>query len=235
MNKSPNEAGVFAKELAAKLNTDVDVVFCVPSAAILRVQEALTGTWVEVGAQNVHEKDSGAYTGEISAAMLKDMGVKYTIVGHSERREYYNDTDETVNLKTRKALENGIIPIVCVGEKLAQRDYGVTIDLVRLQTKIALFGVSAEDAEKTVIAYEPIWAIGTGRTATSEQAQEVCAAIRGVLREIYNAETAEKIRILYGGSVTADNAASLFAQADIDGGLVGGASLKMDFEQVVNG
>jgi triosephosphate isomerase len=202
------------------------------------VRDALAGTKVEVGAQNMHQADAGAYTGEVSALMLRDMGVKYVIIGHSERREYFNETDGTVNLKTKKALENGLVPIVCVGERLEQRDKGVTVDLVRMQVKLALDGISGSDKEANVgyvvIAYEPIWAIGTGRTATNEQAQEVCAAIRQVVRELYCDGVANEIRILYGGSVTADNAAELFAMPDIDGGLVGGASLKMDFEKVVN-
>jgi len=235
MNMTPTEAGLFAKELAPKLDADkADVVFCVPAIALCCVKEVMSGTKIEVGAQNIHQADAGAFTGEISASMLKDMGIKYCVIGHSERREYFAETDETVNLKTKKALEFGIIPIVCVGEKLDQRDKNVTIELVRMQVKLALDGISAADAAKVVIAYEPIWAIGTGRTATKEQAQEVCAAVRAVVQEIYNADVAGKVRILYGGSVSADNATELFNMPDIDGGLVGGASIKMDFEKVVN-
>jgi len=235
MNKTPSEATALAKSLAATCNTDkADVVFCVPSIDIIPVLDAVNGTNIEVGAQNVYFEDSGAFTGETSAIMLHDLGVKYVIIGHSERREYFGETDETVNRKVKKALATGLIPIVCVGESLTQREYGITIDLVRLQTKIAFNGVSADDAEKTVVAYEPIWAIGTGKTATSEQAQEVCKAIRQVLSEIYSMETAEKIRIQYGGSVNGANASELFAMPDIDGGLVGGASLKPEFEQIVN-
>jgi len=235
MNLVPSEAVKFAKELAPKLDADKsDVVFCVPAISLCCVKEALAGTKVEVGTQNIHQADSGAFTAEISAGMLKDMGVKYAIIGHSERREYFAETDETVNLKTKKALEFGIVPIVCVGEKLEQRDKNVTIELVRMQVKLALDGISGADAANVVIAYEPIWAIGTGRTATKEQAQEVCAAVRAVVSEIYNADVAGKVRILYGGSVSADNATELFNMPDIDGGLVGGASIKMDFEKVVN-
>jgi len=236
MNKTPIEAAALAKELlAAGVDSpNADVVFCVPSIDIPVVIGALSGSNIAVGAQNIHYKNAGAYTGELSAAMLSDIGVKYVIIGHSERRQYFGETDETVNLKIKAALAAGLIPIACVGESLEQREYGVTIELVRLQTKIAFSGISAADAAKTVIAYEPIWAIGTGRTATSEQAQEVCAAIRALIGELYGAETAETIRIQYGGSVTAGNANELFNMPDIDGGLVGGASLNADFSKIVN-
>jgi len=239
MNKTLAEAVAFAKELAPKMGSKADVVFCVPAPYITAVQEAVKGTVVEVGAQNIHQADYGAYTGEISAVMLKEMGVKYVIIGHSERREYFGETDALVNEKTKKALEAGLVPIVCVGERLEERDKGVTIDLVRMQVKLALDGISgagnnAQNVANVVIAYEPIWAIGTGRTATAKQAQEVCAAIRQVVKELYCENVADAIRIQYGGSVTADNAKELFGQPDIDGGLVGGASLKIDFENVVN-
>lgn len=234
MNKTPGEAVTLAKELLAKCNTkESDVVFCVPAINITAVQDVLKGTSVEVGAQNIHFEDSGAYTGEISALMLADIGVKYVIIGHSERRQYFAETDETVNKKVLKAIEKKLVPIVCVGENLTQREQGITVDLVRLQTKIAMQSVTAEHAKDVVIAYEPIWAIGTGKTATSEQAEEVCRAIRQVVSEIYDSETADEIRILYGGSVSGANAAELFAMPNIDGGLVGGASLKPEFEQIV--
>jgi len=234
MNKTPSEAAVLAKELAAKCDgADCDVVFCVPAIDIFPVLDAVKGTSVKVGAQNMYFEDSGAFTGEISAAMLVDLGIPYVIIGHSERREYFAETDETVNKKVIKALANGLIPIVCVGERLTEREQGVTMDLVRLQTKIAFQNVSAADAAKVVVAYEPIWAIGTGKTATSVQAEEVCAGIRQVLTELYGATVAEEIRIQYGGSVTAANASELFAMPNIDGGLVGGASLKPEFENIV--
>lgn len=234
MNLTPEEAVRFAGSLKEKVDTDAsDVVFCVPFVSIAAVQEELKGTKISVGAQNMHFEDAGAYTGEVSAKMLTGMGVPYVIIGHSERRAYFAETDETVNKKVLKAIENNIVPIVCVGESLQQREQGITVDLVRLQTRIALKDVKPDDAKKVVIAYEPIWAIGTGRTATSQQAQEVCCAIRQVIREIYDNDVAESIRIQYGGSVTAANAGELFGMPDIDGGLVGGASLKPEFEQIV--
>jgi len=234
MNKTPSEAAALAKELAAKCDgADADVVFCVPAIDIFPALDAVKGTSVKIGAQNIHFEDSGAYTGETSAAMLVDLGIEYVIIGHSERREYFAETDATVNKKVIKALASGLIPIVCVGERLTEREQGVTMDLVRLQTKIAFQNVSKEDAEKVVVAYEPIWAIGTGKTATSVQAEEVCAGIRQVLSEIYCPCTADKIRIQYGGSVTAANAKELFTMPNIDGGLVGGASLKPDFMNIV--
>ena len=235
MNKTPAEAVALANDLVAKVNTDeVDVIFCVPFVDIAPVLDVVKGTNVAVGAQNLHFESSGAYTGEVSAAMLNDLDVKYVIIGHSERREYFGETDVTVNKKVLKAISSNLIPIVCVGEKLEQREQGITIELVRMQTKIALLGVSADDAANIVIAYEPIWAIGTGKTATSEQAQEVCAAIRQVVSEIYDSCVASKVRIQYGGSVSGSNASELFAMPDIDGGLVGGASLKPEFENIVN-
>jgi triosephosphate isomerase len=225
----------FANSIKDGINgAKADAVFCVPFVSLASVMEALKGTDIAVGAQNMHYEDKGAYTGEISGKMLAAMGVPYVIIGHSERRQYFNETDETVNLKARKALECGLIPIVCVGESLEQRDQGVTVDLVRLQTRIAMLHISKEEAKKVVIAYEPIWAIGTGRVATDQQAEEACGAIRQVLSEIYDKATAEAIRIQYGGSVTADSAKGLFAMPNIDGGLVGGASLKSDFEVIVH-
>ena len=182
----------------------------------------------------MYYEEKGAFTGEIAPDMLTDAGVKYVIIGHSERREYFAETDETVNKKVLKAFEHGLTPIICCGETLKQREQGITLDWIRMQVKIALQNVTADQAKAAVIAYEPIWAIGTGVTATTEQAEEVCAAIRACIAEVYDEATAEAIRIQYGGSVNAGNAAELFAQADIDGGLVGGASLKADFGKIVN-
>ena len=230
MNMTPTEAVALCETLKPLVAaSEADVVFCVPAIDICPVVEAVKGTNIAVGAENLYYEDKGAYTGEISADMILDAGAKYVIIGHSERRDYFKETDAIINKKVLKALEKGLIPIVCCGETLEQRDQGITIDWVRMQIKIAFQGVSAEAAKSMVIAYEPIWAIGTGVTATTEQAQEVCKAIRDVLCEVYGTDTAEAIRIQYGGSVNAKNAAELFAQPDIDGGLVGGASLKVDF------
>lgn len=235
MNKTPKESLELVKLLKEKVDTDKsDVVFCVPAIDLIPVCEALKGTKIAVGAQNMHFEDSGAFTGEISADMLVEIGVKYVIIGHSERREYFNETDKTVNKKVIKAFEKGLTPIVCVGESLNQREKGITIDFIRIQVKSALQNVTAKQAENMVFAYEPIWAIGTGVTATSQQAEEVCKAIREVIGEIYNENVSEKIRIQYGGSVNGSNASELFGMEDIDGGLVGGASLKEDFSNIVN-
>ena len=234
MNKTPSEAVALCEELLPLVkNDDADVVFCVPAIDIVPVAEALKGSNVKVGAENMYFEDAGAYTGEISAAMLKDAGVEYVILGHSERREYFKEDDELLNKKVKKAFAEGLTPILCCGETLEQREMGVTIDWIRLQIKSDLDGVDASDVKKLVIAYEPIWAIGTGKTATSDQAEEVCAAIRECIGELYDAATAEAVRIQYGGSVNAGNAAELFAKPDIDGGLVGGASLKADFGKIV--
>ena len=235
MNKTPSEAVALVEELKPLVaNEEVDVVFCVPAIDIVPVVEAVKGTNIQVGAENMYFEESGAYTGEISPAMLTDAGVKYVILGHSERRQYFAETDETVNKKVLKAFEHGITPIICCGESLTQREQGITLDWIRMQVKIAFQNVTAEQAKQAVIAYEPIWAIGTGKTATTEQAEEVCAAIRACIGEVYDEATANAIRIQYGGSVNAANAAELFAQPDIDGGLVGGASLKADFGKIVN-
>ena len=235
MNKTPSEAKALIEELKPLVTSETsDVVFCVPAIDIPAAIEAAKGSNIAIGAENMYFEESGAYTGEIAPNMLTDLGVKYVILGHSERREYFAETDETVNKKVLKAFEHGITPIVCCGETLAQREQGVTIDFVRQQIKIAFQGVSADQAKTAVIAYEPIWAIGTGKVATTEQAQEVCAAIRACIGEIYDEATAEAIRIQYGGSVSAASAPELFAQPDIDGGLVGGASLKADFGKIVN-
>ncbi|MCM1308534.1 MAG: triose-phosphate isomerase [Butyrivibrio sp.] len=235
MNKTPSEAVALINELKPLVaNPEVDVVYCVPAVDLAAAIEAVKGTDVAIGAENMYYEESGAYTGEISPAMLTDIGVKYVIIGHSERREYFAETDETVNKKVLKAFEHGITPIICCGESLTQREQGITLDWIRMQIKIAFGGVSAEQARTAVIAYEPIWAIGTGKTATAEQAEEVCAGIREVIGEIYDAATADAIRIQYGGSMNAANAAELLAKPDIDGGLIGGASLKADFGKIVN-
>ena len=235
MNMTPSEAVKLVEELKPLVvNDDVDVVYCVPAIDIVPVVEAVKGTNVQVGAENFYIEDKGAYTGEISAPMLVDAGVKYVIIGHSERRDYFKEDDAFLNKKVKKAIEAGLTPILCCGESLEQRELGVTMDWIRLQIKSDLAGVAADDVKKLVIAYEPIWAIGTGKTATSDQAQEVCKGIRDLIAEIYDTDTAEAVRIQYGGSMNAGNAAELLAKPDIDGGLIGGASLKAEFGQVVN-
>ena len=235
MNMTPSEAVKLVEELKPLVvNDEVDVVFCVPAIDIIPAMEAAKGTNIQIGAENMYFEEKGAYTGEISPNMLVDAGVKYVIIGHSERREYFAETDETVNNKVLKAFEHGLTPIICCGETLTQREQGITLDWIRQQIKIAFQNVTAEQAKTAVIAYEPIWAIGTGKTATSDQAEEVCGAIRACIAEVYDEATAAEIRIQYGGSVNAGNAAELFAKPDIDGGLVGGASLKPDFGKIVN-
>ena len=235
MNMTPSEAVKLVEELKPLVvSEDVDVVFCVPAIDIVPVVEAAKGSNIEVGAENMYFEEQGAYTGEISAAMLVDAGVKYVILGHSERRDYFKEDDALLNKKVKKAFEAGLTPILCCGETLEQREMGITLDWIRTQIKSDLVGVSAEQVASMVIAYEPIWAIGTGKTATSDQAEEVCGAIRECIKEIYDEATAEAVRIQYGGSVNAGNAAELFAKPDIDGGLVGGASLKPDFGKIVN-
>ena len=235
MNKTPSEAVALINELKPLVqNEDVDVVFCVPAISIVSAMEAAKGTNINIGAENMYFEESGAYTGEIAPNMLTDLGVKYVILGHSERREYFAETNETVNKKMLKAFEHGITPIMCCGETLEQREQGVTMDFIRQQVKVGFMNVTADQAKEAVIAYEPIWAIGTGKTATTEQAQEVCAGIRACIAEIYDEATAEAIRIQYGGSVNPATAPDLFVQNDIDGGLVGGASLKADFGKIVN-
>lgn len=236
MNKLPSETYDFVKEIAEK-NADAPctVVCCTPYVCLANALEAAKGTNVKIGAENLHFEDKGAFTGEVSADMLLDLGVEYVIIGHSERRQYFAETDETVNLKTKKALEKGLVPIVCVGESLEEREAGVTMDLISAQVKKAFLGIEAKDAEKVVIAYEPIWAIGTGRTATAEQAEEVCAGIRAVITALYDAKTAEAVTIQYGGSMNAANAKELLDKPNIDGGLIGGASLKVeDFTKILN-
>ena len=235
MNKTPSEAAATIEAMKATCASDtVDVLLCVPAIDIPAAVAAAKGSNIQIGAENVYFKDSGAFTGEISADMLLDAGIKYVILGHSERREYFAETNETVNKKMIKCFEHGLIPIMCCGESLTQREQGVTMDFIRQQVKVGFLGLTGEQAKQAVIAYEPIWAIGTGKTATSDQAEEVCKGIRDLIRELYGDEVAEEIRILYGGSVKPSNAAELFAKEDIDGGLVGGASLKPDFGEIVN-
>ena len=235
MNKIPSEAKAAIEAMKETCKSEeTEVLLCVPAIDIPAALEAAAGSNIQIGAENVFFEDSGAYTGEIAPAMLTDLGVKYVILGHSERREYFAETNETVNKKMIKCFEHGLIPIMCCGESLTQREQGVTMDFIRQQVKVGFLGLSADQAKAAIIAYEPIWAIGTGKTATSDQAEEVCKGIRDLIRELYGDETAEEIRILYGGSVKGSNAAELFSKEDIDGGLVGGASLKPDFGDIVN-
>ena len=236
MNKLPSETYDFVKEVVeATKGASCEVVCCTPYVCLAPAVEAAKGTHVKIGAENLHFEDSGAYTGEVSADMLVDLGVKYVIMGHSERREYNNETDETVNLKAKKALEKGLVPIVCCGESLEQREAGITMDWIAIQIKKAFAGISKDDAKKVVVAYEPIWAIGTGKTATDEQAEEVCGGIRELLVSLYDKETASEITIQYGGSMNAKNAAGLLSKPNIDGGLIGGASLKAPDFAVITG
>lgn len=229
MNKLPSETFDFVKEVAQKnASASCEVVCCTPFVCLSEAINAAKGTNVKIGAENMHFEDKGAFTGEISAKMLKDMGVTYVIIGHSERRQYFAETNETVNKKAIKALAEGLLPIVCVGESLEEREAGVTMDLISIQVKKAFAGIGADDAKKVVIAYEPIWAIGTGKTATAEQAEEVCGGIRKIIATLYDAKTADAVTIQYGGSMNAGNAAELLAKPNIDGGLIGGASLKAD-------
>ena len=228
MNMTPSEAVALVETLKPLVATeDADVVFCVPAIDIVPVVEAVKGSNIQVGAENMYFEEKGAYTGEISPNMLVDAGVKYVILGHSERRGYFGETDADINKKMKKAFEHGLTPIMCCGESLEQREQGVTMDFIRQQVKIGFQGLTADQAKEAVIAYEPIWAIGTGKTATTEQAQEVCGEIRKCIAEIYDEAKPQKlVRIQYGGSVNAATAPELFAQPDIDGGLVGGAALK---------
>ncbi len=235
MNKTPKEAVALVELLKDKINRDdVDVVLCVPAIDITVVADAIKGTNIKLGAENLHYEDSGAYTGEISAPMLDEVGAGYVIIGHSERRDYFKERDDAVNKKILKAFEYNITPILCVGESLEEREDGITIEKIRMQVKKGIKNCTDEQAAKIVIAYEPIWAIGTGKHATNEQAQEVCSEIRKCVAEMYSDDVAQQTRILYGGSVNAANSAELFAMPDIDGGLVGGASLKEDFAVIVN-
>ncbi len=229
MNKTASEAVEFVNALKANVvDTASEVVVGVPFVCLPGVVAAVKGTNIKVAAQNMHWEENGAFTGEVSGPMLADLGVDYVIIGHSERREYFAETNETVNKKAHAVLKYGMTPIICCGETLTQREQGVTADHVRYQIKVALLGLTAEQVKQVVIAYEPIWAIGTGKTATNEQANEVCAIIRNTIKELYGEDVSNATRIQYGGSVNAKNAADLFAMSDIDGGLVGGASLKVD-------
>ena len=235
MNKTADEATALINELRPLVaDAKADVVVCTPATDLAAAAAAVRGSNIGLGAQNMDYHDSGAYTGEISAVMLLNLGVQYVIIGHSERREYYAETDETVNLKVLKALEKGLTPIVCVGEKLEERENGVTAEVVRKQTKLALKGVAEGDVAKVVVAYEPIWAIGTGKTATSDDANDTIKEIRAAIKEVFG-NAADEVRIQYGGSMNPKNATELMAMSDIDGGLIGGASLKAeDFSKVVN-
>ena len=227
MNKTRPEARALIEELKPiAAEATCGVVICVPFTNLETAVELTKGTNIKVGAENVHFEEKGAFTGEISAAMLTEIGVEYVIIGHSERRQYFGETDETVNKRTKAALKAGLKPIVCVGELLWERECNITEEVIARQIKLDLYDVSAEDVKKTVIAYEPVWAIGTGKTASAAQAQEVCAFIRATLAKLYSKEVADAVTIQYGGSMNPGNAAELVAQPDVDGGLIGGASLK---------
>lgn len=235
MNNGVKAAVDFVNQvIPAVKDSNNEVVLGVPFVCIPDVAKLCAGTNVKVAAQNMYFKDSGAFTGEVSGPMLAELGVSYVIIGHSERREYFNETDETVNLKAEAVFAHGMTPIICCGETLEQRELGIKDEWIRMQIKLALKDLTAEQVSATVIAYEPIWAIGTGVTATSEQAQEVCHLIRECVAELYSREVADAVRVLYGGSVKASNCKELFGMADIDGGLVGGASLKIDEWQAIS-
>ena len=235
MNMTPSGAVKLAEELKPMVkNDDVDVVFCVPAIDIVPVVNEVKDTNIKVGAENMFYEEKGAYTGELSPEMLVDAGVSYVIIGHSERRQYFHETDEIINKKMRKAIEHKLLPILCCGESLEQRESGVTLEFIKKQIVNAFKYIPPEKVINCIIAYEPIWAIGTGRVATAEQAQEVCSAIRTNIRDIYGAVVAERIRILYGGSVNAGNANHIISMPDIDGGLVGGASRKPDFAKIAH-
>ncbi|MBE6002754.1 MAG: triose-phosphate isomerase [Lachnospiraceae bacterium] len=235
MNMVPSEAVKLVETLKPLVqNDDVDVVYCVPAIDIVPVVEAVKDTNVHVGAENFYIEDKGAFTGEISAPMLKDAGVEYIIIGHSERRDIFGENDILINAKVKKAFASGLKPILCCGESLALRKAGTYKEWIERQITWDLDGVTADQVKELVIAYEPIWAIGTGETATSDQAEEVCKLIRDLIAKMYDAATAEAVRIQYGGSMNAGNAAELLSKPDIDGGLIGGASLKPDFGTIVN-
>ena len=231
MNKTRPEAKELLtaiKPLVANADGKVEVIACVPFTNLETAINTTAGSNVKIGAENVHFEKSGAFTGEISADMLVELGVEYVVIGHSERRQYFGETDETVNLRTKAALAAGLKPIVCVGELLAEREADITEEVISRQIKLDLAGISADDVKKTVIAYEPVWAIGTGKTATADQAEEVCGFIRATIARIYDAATADAVTIQYGGSMNAKNCAELLAKPNVDGGLIGGASLKAD-------
>lgn len=236
MNNTRVETRALLEELIPMVkDADCEVVACVPFTNLETALSLTRGTNVKIGAQNCHFEEKGAYTGEISASMLAEMGVEYVVIGHSERRQYFAETDVTVNQRLKAAMSKGLKVILCVGEMLEQREQGVTAEVVAMQTKIALNGVDKADLDKLVIAYEPVWAIGTGKTATAQQANEVCALIRGTIAGLYGEDAANGLTIQYGGSMNAKNAEELLAQPDVDGGLIGGASLKAaDFTVIVN-
>ena len=230
MNFTPSEATAFINEIKPMVEgkNNCDIIFCAPFVTIGAAMEAAKGSNIKIGAQNVHFEEKGAFTGEISAKMLKEIGVEYVIIGHSERRQYFGETDATVNLRTKAALAAGLKVILCLGEVKDERLSGITNEVVSMQTKLDLAGVSAEELKNVIIAYEPVWAIGTGLTATPEQADETCGVIRNTIAELYGKEAAEEITIQYGGSMNDANAAELLAKVNGDGGLIGGASLKTD-------
>ena len=236
MNMLPNETIQFIEELTPLVkDTDNEVILCVPYTDLFYALLTAQNTNIKIGAQNMHFEESGAYTGEVSGKMLKSINVEYVIIGHSERRQYFNETDESVNKKVKAAFENGLKPIVCVGETLEQREAGKVEEIITNQTKLALEGLTNEQVENTIIAYEPIWAIGTGKTATKEDANDAVKAIRNKIAEIYGQNVADRVIIQYGGSVKSSNAKELFSMSDIDGALVGGASLKAEeFSKIVN-
>ena len=236
MNMLPNETIQFIEELAPLVkDTDNEVILCVPYTDLFYALLTAQNTNIKIGAQNMHFAENGAYTGEVSGKMLKSINVEYVIIGHSERRQYFNETDETVNKKLKAVFENGLKPIVCVGETLEQREEGKVEEIITNQTKLALDGLTNEQIENTIIAYEPIWAIGTGKTATKEDANDAIKAIRNKIAQIYGQNVADRVIIQYGGSVKSSNAKELFSMSDIDGALVGGASLKLDeFSKIVN-
>ncbi len=226
MNKTPSEAKELLTAIAPLVkDADCEVIACVPYVDLCTAIETVKGTNIKIGAENCHWAESGAFTGEISTGMLKELGVEYVVLGHSERRQYFGETDETVNKRTKAALAAGLKPIVCVGELLWERECNITEEVIARQIKLDLFNVSAEDVKKTIIAYEPVWAIGTGKTATAEQAEEVCAFIRATLAKLYGQDVADSVTIQYGGSMNDGNAAELLSKTDVDGGLIGGASL----------
>lgn len=236
MHKSIEEAVSFVEQIKEKVSgTDVEPVICAPFTALKDLKQATEGTNIKIGAQNMHFEESGAFTGEIAPAMLAELKIDYVIIGHSERRQYYNETDETVNKKVKKAFEHKILPIMCVGESLQERENGSTKDIVKGQTEKGLSGLTEDQVKQLVIAYEPIWAIGTGKTASSADANEVIAYIREVVQQMYSDEVSEELRIQYGGSVKPANVEEIMNESDIDGALVGGASLKPeDFVSLVN-
>ena len=237
MNKTPTETKAFVEELKAVAagKNNCDIVICVPFVDLQAALEGTKGTGIHVGAQNVHFAESGAYTGEISAKMLVDLGVEYVIIGHSERRQYFGETDETVNARVKAALAAGLKVILCIGELEKEREQGITAEILGKQTKVDLLGVEAGQMKNVIIAYEPVWAIGTGKTATDEQADEACGIVRNVVCALYGREVADAQIIQYGGSMNAKNAAGLLAKENVDGGLIGGASLKApDFGIIID-